>query len=348
MAEIGKYIYGIINSNPHYAVGPYGLSACREAHFIPYQDIAAVVSDAEIVDYTRMFKDALARNLLEHQKIIEKIMSLGYSIIPMRLGTFAIDKAEVEDILTKGYALIKEIIPRIIDKIEIDVVASFSDFSATVKEAGEKKDIREFKEKLLNNPKGINVDDQMKIGFMLKKALDEKKEKYSLKIQDALMAVSINSKHHDLMDEGMIANFAFLIDKARLKDFYERIEELNTELKELINFRCVGPLPLYSFFTLQMRKMQFKEVDWARKRLGILNDSVVKDEIKKAFQRQAFSYHPDRNPDNPGIAREFDDIRKSYNILLDYAQACQQVGQESLYFNEDEFSKNAVLVKVRE
>lgn len=345
---IGKYIYGIINSNTSESAGPYGISACKEAHFIPYQDIAAVVADSEIIDYTHMFKDALARGLVEHQKVIERIMGIGYSIIPMRLGTFAMDEAEVKDILSKGYGLIKEIIPKISEKIEIDVVAIWSDFTSTIKEAGEKKEIEEYKEKLLNSHKGITVDDQMKIGFMLKKTLDEKREKYALKTQEALKAVSIGSKTHELMDDKMVANFAFLIDKAKQKEFYARLEDLNTEFMELLNFRCVGPLPAYSFFTLEIKKMQFNDVAWARKKLGIINDPVAKDEIKKAFHRQVFIFHPDKNPNKPGIEKEYDEIVRSYNILLDYAQSCEQVGKTNLYFNEDEFRKNAVLVKVRE
>ncbi len=345
---IGKYIYGIINSNTHEFVGSYGISACKEAHFIPYQDIAAVVADSQIVDYTHMFKDALARGLVEHQKVIERIMSIGYSIIPMRLGTFAMNEEEVKDILNKGYALIKEIIPKISDKIEIDLVATWSDFTVTIKDAGEVKEIKEFKEELLRNSKGITVDDQMKIGFMLKKALDEKREQYALKIQDALKTIGINYKQHELMDDKMVANIAFLVDKAKEKEFYVKVEELNIEFKELLNFRCVGPLPAYSFFTIEIKKMQFNDVDWARRKLGIINNPIAKDEIKKAFHKQVFSFHPDRNPNKPGIDMEFDEIKKSYNMLLDYAQACEQVGEVSLIFNEDEFRKNAVLVKVRE
>ena len=331
---IGKYIYGIISSNTYESA-------------IPYRDIAAVVNDAEIVDYTHMFKDALARALVEHQKVIERIMGAGYSIIPMRLGTFAMDEAEVKDILSKGYGLIKEIIPKISDKIEIDVVCAWSDFTSVIKEAGEEKEIYEYKEKLLSSPKGITVDDQMKIGFMLKKALDEKREKYAFKIQDALKMVSIDSKSHELMDDKMVTNTAFLIDKLKQKEFYAKVEDLNTEFKELLNFRCVGPLPAYSFYTLEIKKIQFNDVDWARKRLGILNDAIRKDEIKKIFHAQAFISHPDKNPDRPEAGKEFDEIRRSYNILLDYAQSCAQVGKESIYFNEDEFKKNAVLVKVR-
>jgi len=334
MERQGKYIYGIISSNIYESA-------------IPHRDIAAVVNDAEIVDYTHMLKDALARALVEHQMAIERIMGAGHSIIPMRLGTFAMDEAEVKDILSKGYGLIKEIIPKISDKIEIDVVCIWSDFTSVIKEAGEEKEIYEYKEKLLSSPKGITVDDQMKIGFMLKKALDEKREKYAFKIQDALKMVSVDSKSHELMDAKMVVNLAFLIDKAKQKEFYAKVEDLNTEFRELLNFRCVGPLPAYSFFTLEIKKIQFNDVDWARKRLGILNDAISKDEIKKIFHAQAFVLHPDKNPDRPEAGKEFDEIRRSYNILLDYAQSCAQVGKENLYFNEDEFKNNAVLVKVR-
>ena len=340
---IGKYIYGII---PQLRSGQVSSSTYESA--IPYRDIAAVVNDAEIVDYTHMFKDALARVLVEHQMVIERIMGAGYSIIPMRLGTFAMDEAEVKDILSKGYGLIKEIIPKISDKIEIDVVCIWSDFTSVIKEAGEEKEIYEYKEKLLSSPKGITVDDQMKIGFMLKKALDEKREKYALKIQDALKTVGINYKQHELMDDKMVANIALLVDKNREKEFYAKVEELNIEFKELLNFRCVGPLPAYSFFTIEIKKMQFNDVNLARKRLGILEDCSSKDDIKKAFHRQVFIFHPDKNPDKPGIEKEYDEITRSYNMLLEYAQACEQIGQENLIFNEDEFQKNAILVKVRE
>jgi len=227
-------------------------------------------------------------------------------------------------------------------------VASWSDFTATIKDAGEVKEIKEFKEELLRSPKGITVDDQMKIGFMLKKALDEKREKYALKIQDVLKTVGINYKLHELMDDKMVANIALLVDKNREKEFYAKVEELNIEFKELLNFRCVGPLPAYSFFTIEIKKMQFNDVNLARKRLGILEDCSSKDDIKKAFHKQVFIFHPDKNPNKPGIEKEYDEIVRSYNMLLDYAQACEQVGEVCLIFNEDEFRKNAVLVKVRE
>lgn len=342
--DIGKYIYGVINSNAK--------KSCEVrkggVNFIPYQDIAAAVNDSKIINYTHMSRNELAMALVEHQKVIEQIMGQGYSIIPMRLGTLAMNEIEVKDILSKGYGLIKEIIPKISGKIELDVVCRWSDFTLALKEAGEAREIKEYKERLLNNPKGISVDDQMKIGFMLKGALDQMQENYGGKIRDNLKTLCIDYREYELTDDKMVLNLAFLIDKLKQKEFYAKVENLNTGFMDKLNFRCVGPLPAYSFYSLEIKRIQFNDINWARKKLGILEDCVGRDEIKKAYQRKAFSSHPDKNPDKPGIEKEFDEIKKSYDILLDFAFASMQAGKESLYFNEDEFNKNSVLVKVRE
>ncbi len=347
------YIYGILNSNTSLQLSiPKELlleeNESNGVYTIAYQGISALVRDSEIVDYTHMRKDVLARLLIGHQTVIERIMTAQDTIIPMRLGTIAQDETEVRDILSKGYNLIREIFERISNKIEINITATWGDLASIIKEAGEEKEIKEFKEKLLSNPKGITADDQMKIGFMLKKVLDEKRDNYASQIQEALKTVSPDFKAHELMDDKMVVNTAFLIDKDKREDFYKKVEELNVNFDEKLNFRCVGPLPPYSFFTIEIKNMQFNEVNLARKRLGILEDCSSKEGIKIAFRKQVCISHPDRNPDKPGIEKEYDEITRSYNMLLEYAQACEQIGQESLIFNEDEFQKNAILVKVRE
>jgi len=367
MSEKGKYVYGIINSNIDNILGSYrrvvnepGLSlfsdnidpnlrANGKVYFIPYKDISAAVGNSEIVNYMGMPKDTLARFLVKHQRVIEKIMSLGYTIIPMRLGTFLKDEDEVKDILERGYSLMKDIIHKISDKIEIDIVSTWSDFASVLKELGEEKEIKEYKQKLLANPKEISVDDQMKVGAMVKKALDNKREQYSFKIQSILKNVSQALKTHELMDDKMIINTAFLINKTIQKEFDTKIEDLNHKFNDKLNFRCVGPLPPYSFYTLEIKRILFNDIDWARKKLSILNDVTTKNEIKKAYKRLTFSYHPDKNPEAIGIEKEFDEINKAYRVLVDYWEACNQADEiEKVSFIEEEFKKCAILLKVRE
>lgn len=351
---MGKYIYGIIprlrsgqvNSNKELFFGPRGITACEEVYTIPYRDISAVASESEAVNFTHLPKDAVARYLIRHQQAIEKVME-RFTIIPMRLGTFVCNDDEVRYILAKAYPIVKDIFNKASDKIEVDVAATWSDLNSVFKEIGEEKEIREYKERLSVNPKAITLDDQMKVGVMIKKALDKKREKCALEIQNTLKAVSQDFKAHGLMDDKMIINTAFLIDRAKREYFDKEVEKLNARFKERLNFRCVGPLPPYSFYTLEIKKVNFEEVDWARKRFG-LNDIATKEEIKRAHQAKALITHPDRNPDIPGIEKEFNEVMEAYKILDDYCRACEQAGQRKSYsFNEEEFKKNAILVKVR-
>ena len=349
MGKIGIYLYGIINSNnvTHFFT-PQDSYKKESVYTIPYQEFSAVVSNSEIIDFIYSSKDVSAERLVWHQKVIEKIMDLKYTIIPVRLGTFMVDETEVKDILSKGYSLIKSIMEKVRDKIETDLVATWADFNSTLKEIGEEEEIKKLKEKILTNPE-ITLEHQMEVGVMIKKALDRKREKYAIEIQTFLSNYCTAFKVHGLMDDRMVINAAFLINKQEQKDFDGKIDEINTEFAEKLNFRCVGPLPSYSFYTIDIKKMKFEEIDWAKKKLRLSDDFATAKEIGKVYKKLAFSFHPDRNPNTPGIEKEFDEVNKAYRILAEYCGACKQAGSEdSLSFNEEEFKKNTILVKVKD
>ena len=346
MKEKGKLLYGIIPRKN-------GLTEFPEVdgvkiYTIPYRYIVAVVSDSEEVDIQYMFKDSLAKLLVNHQKIIEEVMNLGYSVIPLKLGTYVENQSQVIDILSKGYKLVNDIFNKIKDKIEIDVVVTWNDLQSQLKKIGEEKEIKEYKEKLLNNSKKISVEDQMKLGVMVKNALDSKRKKYSDDIHNALKKIRVSSRIHDVMDDRMIINTAFLVNNNQKNDFESKIEELNTEYEEQFNFRCVGPLPAYSFYTLEVKIMEFEVIDCARETLS-LSESSTKDEIKKAFHSKALILHPDKNQNNVRDNVEFDELKDAYNYICDYCQAAEQTSFDGRYsFKEEDVEKNKILVTLKE
>jgi hypothetical protein len=363
MSKTGKYIYGVINSNSeevfdvgqivafgdiypanHPAEVVNRSKALSYAFTICFQDVAAVVSDSEIVDYSHMPKDTLGRLLVGHQQLIEKVMT-KHSIIPMRLGTFASSDEEVRRILVEGYRTIKDIFEKAKNSIEIDVVATLNDFISFLQEISEEEEIKRLKQSLLGKKGGVTIDDQMKVGVLVKSHLDKKKEILANQIQTALGEITQNLKAHDLMDDKMVLNTAFLLDKTRQKEFEHKLNEVNDKFEDKLNFRCVGPLPPYSFYTLEVKKPQFEEIDWAKKKLGLENDFITAIEMKKAHRKTALTCHPDKNPDTPNIEQKFDEMTRAYKILLDYYQASSQYGHdEGCCLNEEAFKKNALLV----
>lgn len=335
-----KYIYGIIEASEEKLFDLCGFAAYEEVYTIPYQDISAVVSDSQFVDYTALSKDRVARYLLAHQQAIEKIMD-SYTIIPMRLGTYAFNIEEVKEILCKGYMKFKDILRKIDNKIEIDVVATWSDLNSIIKEIGEEQEIKELKEKMMSKTEGISVEDQIKIGSLIKNILNAKREKISSEVKSVLEGVSIDLKMHDLMDDRMIFNAAFLIDKDKKIGFEKELDRLNESYDGGLDFRCISPLPPYSFYTTEVKRIPLDDIELAKKKL-CLNNMATKDEIIKAYRSKAKLYHPDKNAYSPDAEKQFNEIFRAYKILLEYCDgnACLPNGKE--------FSINAIVVKVRE
>ncbi|MFH1288121.1 MAG: GvpL/GvpF family gas vesicle protein, partial [bacterium] len=262
------------------------------------------------------------------------------TVIPVQLGTFIHDETEVKCVLDKGYGLIKEILDKVNDKIEIDVAVIWNDFASALKEIGEGSEIKKFKDELLTCSEEITNDDRIKIGTMVSSMLAGRREEYSSQIHDILSKISENVRAHDVMDDKMILNSAFLINKNKLRKFDGGIELLDIGFDNKLNFKCIGPLPPYSFYTLEIKKFQFEEVDWARNKL-FLNEAATRDEVKKAYQKQISLAHPDKNPGKQGLEKEFNDIVKAYKVLLEYCQG------EACSFSEQDFKKNALLVRVK-
>lgn len=349
MNKQGLYIYGVINSSTRdFGVDGRDWNNGRGVYLIPCREFAAVVSDEEIVDLVRLPKDLLARRLVDHQRVIEGVMSLKHTIIPMKLGTFAGNHAEVQEILARGYTTVLEMFHSVCDKLELDVVVTWPDLAAVLKAIGEEPDIREAKQKLLANPRAITVEDQMRIGLMVKKALDARRDQLDRKIYSALSAISRGVRVHERMDDRLITNAAFLIERERQAEFEQCLDRLNAATGETLHFRCVGPLPPYSFCTLEVRTLHYEDIDWARAKLG-LPDHANKNAIKKAYQTKAVLVHPDKHPDSPGMANAFDEVNRAYQTLAEYETAVEQAGLQAEYsFREPDVRRNGLLVKVRE
>jgi hypothetical protein len=187
----------------------------------------------------------------------------------------------------------------------------------------------------------------MKIGMLIQETLNKKNKQVELYILEVLSSITIDIKIHEVMNDQMITNSAFIINRNKQEKFEQAIDQLDEEYKGMLNFKIVGPLPCYSFYTLEVKELNQEQVVMAKRDLG-LREETSESEIKKAYLEKAKLFHPDTysNDDNND---NFNKINRAYHTMRDYSAIAKQSSKEDLIsLVRDKMSENLILVKIRE
>jgi len=345
MTAKGIYIYGIVplvKGN-----GTDSLLDKSDVYVISYLNISAFVSDmdSEYVKYTD--KESLGHLLVHHQKTIEDLKHNGFNIlIPMKLGTIVNSRDEVLKILANGNNLINDILNKIEHLTEIDIAVIWADFSGILKEIAFQPDIIALKEEIVNKSNPLFQVDQVKIGMLMQNKIKEKNTNAELRILDLLSQSCIDIKTHEVMNDEMITNSAFLIDRNKADEFEQAIDQLDEEFNGRLKFKLIGPLPCYSFYTIEVKELNTEQVVQAKKELE-LKDETSESEIKRAYLEKARLFHPDAQVENK--EERFNKINKAYHTLIDYSVAVRQLTKaDKISLAKEKLTENLMLVKIKE
>lgn len=342
----GLYLYGFIPN--HYEAEQFQKLGSINVYTIPFKKVSAVVSRSTIIDFRQLSTEPLAKLLIEHQRTIESIMSMGFgTIIPMRIGTFANNTSEVISILEKGYELIVEVLSKVTSLLEIDIVALWSDFGSIIAEIAVNPRILEMKANIIENKISITQHDQLAIGTLVKKILDEKKAELAEIMTESLSPFCHDRKQHELMNDEMIFNNAFLVNQHQAELLEKTLDQLDEKLGGKVNFKMVGPLPCYSFYTMEIRELCYSEVDSAKRALGLQNSTSEKA-IKQAYIEKVKQHHPDKNLGDENI-QIFNEVSKAYQTMLDYVNAVKPASREDHFsLLKETVTENSFFLKIKE
>ena len=304
----GRYLYGIIETEKRESFGNIGVGN-NEVYTLQHERIGAVVSDIP-ANYKVEVEEAVT-----HEKTLRKIMET-HTIIPMGFGVIAKNEAEIIKILKQGRMKFKNTLEKISDKLQINVKISW-DRSILADILGENEEIRT----LAAEAKKKTADQSLKIelGRKVKSALDERKNEYLKNIHSGLGDLSSGFKENKITDQDTVMNASFLVGNEQEQKFYDKTDELEKECEKKLMILVVGPLPPYNFTEIEIKKMDFKTIDDARKTLGLCQE-ISMSEINSAYDQLARKSHPDIHPDDPFAEEKFKKIKNAHEVLTKYCE----------------------------
>jgi len=242
----GKYIYCIIESKQERNFGPIGIGERGdELLTIGYDDLSMVVSNHPIAKLT-----ANRENFVGHEKAIEEVMKEFDSVLPVRFGTIASGADEIRNLLDRRYREFKSALRDMEHKVELGVKGIWNDMDVVFSEIVEGNETIKNLRKQLKGKGSQNVQVKINIGQLVKKELDQKKEKQAEEIVDRLRRMSYEYKLNKTIGDEMFMNAAFLVDKVREKEFDNTMDDLCDEYEDKMKFMYAGPLPVFNFVNI--------------------------------------------------------------------------------------------------
>ena len=344
-----KYIYGVISTSQPVTFGQSLLSSSpKEVYTVVHRELAGVVSNYDGSDLASLSREEKLRCLMSHQWVIEWVMKEGYTILPVKFGTLVEDEDEIRRILEQGYNKLVPTLNQMNGLVEIEVAATW-DLKKVLEEIGGEEQIRQLGRSMAGKSDSEIVEMQIKAGKLVKESLDRRREGYRNQTMQSLARTALDVQPNALVADEMVMNIAFLIQREKQVDFDGQVRRINEALDDQINFRVIGPLPPYSFSTVEIKRPDPDKIEAARQLLG-LGTEVSDKELKEAYRHLAAKNHPDAHLDDTGD-EQFAKVREAFVLLRDYCQGQDEDVEEKVngqcYSLRPEDVSQAFLIEVK-
>ena len=317
MTDASRTIYGFIEGDEPRRFGTIGIDG-GEVYTLSFEGISALVSSLSHKGFEDMPKETLLRNLTIYQSVIEQVMN-EQPVIPVKFGSLLEGDEAVIHILKRGKEPIVQSLKEMENRIELNVAAFWPDLNAVLTEIGQTEEIKALKEDAAAKSEDDLPEMQIKAGKRVKILLDQKRESLQSEIIAPLLEIAEKHCIHFLMDDSMIMNAAFLIQRENAPLLEEIVEGLDRRHEDRINFRIIGPLPSYSFRTFEIKTADCVQLNNARKILQ-LKEEATHHEIRDNYWKLTKKCHPDKFPGDREAQKHFEKINQAYKLVDEYCE----------------------------
>jgi len=370
----GLYVYAIIPTGDHvifdvagagtendevftipYPVSPDGQNSMPKPSpdGAPIRSLAAVVSASPLPDYHGLERPEAAAYLVAHQRVVETVMR-DFSILPVKFGTVLTDESQVIQLLAQGASLFQAALDKYGKRVQMEVVVLWN-LQHVFQQIALDETVLQAKAQLASavTPEE-NLAKRVTLGRQVQAALEQRRAALGGEILPVLQEITQEMTVNPLMDDSMVMNVALLLDEKGCQALDQTLENLDATFESRghtgsasLVFRRVGPLPPYSFTTIEVQPLSFEVMEDARRLLN-LEETTTPKEIQLAYHRQVIQLHPDLNPPKvPEIDASMTRLTQAYRLLTAYAESQSKTTLDRCSLNREAISQ-AMLITVQQ
>jgi len=315
-----KYVYAIIpaaRANQEYEALAF---ASPDGRFEVATDgeFAALISESSIDGFADLPRGQLMRYLTLHQRAVEALMT-GAPVLPVKFGTLLADAEQVRTVLYLGQHDFRSALEMVGHRREVDVAVTWEPARLFAEIAQEPR-IAALKVQVAGLSAEEALQGRIALGEVVKELFDARRNQLRDELVAEIIPCATRWRLNPLMDDSMVMNVACLVDATQEEVLEDRVSDLDQRHNDQLHFRLVGPLPPYSFATVEARVVGPEDVAQACALLDLSGNQSTPEQVKHAYYRLARLYHPDVAGNDAAACARFVRLNKAYRLMTEVAQ----------------------------
>lgn len=215
---------------------------------VEYADLAAVVSDSRKTRY-----EISRENLAAYQRVLAEAMERS-DVLPVAFGMVARSDQEVrEKLLKREFDELHNNLAYIRGRIELDLKVLWDRETLFSEIVAENDEIRALRDSITGQSPDATYYERIHLGELISAEVDLKREQEAEAILEVLQPFVAEIRLNRNLNETMILNASFLVDKTKEQALSREIQALGAAEEGRLIFHYVGPLPPHNFVNLSVR-----------------------------------------------------------------------------------------------
>jgi hypothetical protein len=204
-------------------------------------EVAAIVSDIPLDRPLGTRKDLLA-----HEAVVNAVAE-NAAVLPMRFPAVTAEDAVVEELLAPNQDHFLAVLDDLEGRVQYTLKGRYVEDAVLGEVLQANAEIRALQDKISELPEDASYYDRVRLGELVVNVLEEQREGDAAQILERLepFAVAVVATAPGQPED--VVNAAFLVERERLGDFDEAVENLGSDLDGRIRLRLLGPLAPYDF-----------------------------------------------------------------------------------------------------
>jgi len=310
-------LHGIVRATDDLVLGIGGGDGAGPVRVLASNGLGCVLSACRGEDLGALSREELVKRLFAHQQVVEMVMK-QQAVLPVKFGTVLDDTPEVLDLLRQGRSRFLDALASISGKTEIEVAATW-DAKRVLQEIGQEEEVIRARE-ALGAKAPPTLEERVELGRLVKMHMDRRRDGYRERMVAFLRPLALDMVCNPLLSDELVMNVAFLLEQAREQEFDERIGALDGVFNNEIAFRVIGPLPPYSFSTVEITRLTSQQVAEAREALA-LGETISEGQVRKAYRRLAAQEQSALGGGDGQGQRRLARLSEASKLLIRYCQA---------------------------